>query len=548
MGKVSDMSTPSRHDRKRARKALRLANKLIFSYLFLWLIRRLIGSRRYEKRLLSLHQRNSKRVKQGILDLQGLFTKVGQLISALSHILPEAYMETLESLQDDAPASNFSDSKEQIESSLEESIDTLFKDFNETPIASASIGQVYKAHLRSGELVAVKVQHANIRELAREDLKIVHRLIKRVGFFFKIQGLDHIYSQVKQMIEDELDYRKEANSMQIIGKNLSRTEGVIVPKVYTEYSSDRILVSSFEEGVKITNTGQLKEWGIDPNMISERLILTYCKMVLEDGFYHADPHPGNILVNENGDIILLDFGATAHMDDNMRRELPLLIQAIIRKDHTQILRSLQKIGFIGDTEGSEKVANKLIETMSNFLQNEVQIDNMNLKDLSFNDIKGSSLDRLRKEISMKELTSTVQVPKDWVLLDRTLALVIGISTTIAPELNPMEVIKPYMKRLILRDGGLKNMIIDTIKQQVTGLLGLPTEMSRFLKKANNGELKLGANGNQNKLYFVGQQLILALFIIASIGFHLYSQEDIFIYTVITSGVFFLRSVWKHRKL
>lgn len=542
------MSTPSRHDRKRARKALKLANKLIFSYLFLWLLRRLIGSRRYEKRLLSLHQKNSKRVKRGILDLQGLFIKVGQLISALSHILPEAYMETLESLQDNAPATDFNDSRRQIESSLEESIDALFTNFNETPIASASIGQVYKARLRSGEQVAVKVQHTNIRELAKEDLKIVQRLIRRVAFFFKIQGLDHIYSQVKQMIEDELDYRKEANSMQIIGKNLSRTAGIIVPKVYTEYSSDKVLVSSFEEGVKITNTQQLKEWGIDPKVISERLILTYCKMVLEDGFYHADPHPGNILVNENGDIILLDFGATAHMDDNMRRELPILIQAIIRKDHGQILRSLQKIGFIGDTEGSEKVANKLIETMSNFLQNEVKIDNMNLKDLSFNDIKGSSLDRLRKEISMKELTSTVQVPKDWVLLDRTLALVIGISTTIAPELNPMEVIKPYMKRLILRDGGLKNMIIDTIKQQVTGLLGLPTEMSRFLKKANNGELKLGANGNQNKLYFLGQQLILALFIIASIGFHLYSHKVIFLYSAIISGVFLLRSVWKHRKL
>lgn len=534
--------------RKRSRKAFRLTNQLLFSYSFLFLRKKIFGEAYYERRIGKLNAKNAARVKAAILELQGLFTKAGQLISTLSHILPDAYMDTLESLQDDAPASPFSETKSFIEQELGAPITSIFKEFNETPIASASIGQVYHAVLNSGDHVAVKVQHQDIEELAKADLTIIQKLIKRVSWVIRVQGMEYVYEQVKDMIQDELNYEKEAESMRVISENIASIDGVRIPKVISEHSTRRILVTSFEQGVKITNVQQLDTWKIDRAALTEKLILVYCKMILEDGFYHADPHPGNIFVNEAGELILLDFGAVAVLSEEMRAEIPILLQAILRKDQEKILVSLRNLGFIGNNEESEKIAQQLIAALSQFLQNEVKINNMNLKDLSFDDLKGSSLDNLRKEISLKDLTKTIRIPKEWILLDRTIQLIMGTSATVAPELNPMDVIKPYLKNMVTKDGGIRKMILDAIKQQFTSLLTLPAEISTFLKKANRGELVVNAQKNDKRIYALGQQFILTLFVLASYFLAYYSQNN---YFFIPFGIFaflLLRSIWKHRKL
>lgn len=533
--------------RKRSRKAFRLANQLLFSYFFLFIGKKVLGRKYFDKRIGKAHSKNAKRVKKTILELQGLFTKAGQLISTLSHILPDQYMNALESLQDDAPSSDFKETKAFIEQELGNSITSVFSEFNETPIASASIGQVYRAKLKSGEDVAVKVQHQNIELLAKADLGIIKRLIKRVSFFIQVHGMEHVYDQVRAMIEDELDYNKEAESMQIIAENLSEVNGIRIPKVFTEFSSSRILIAQFEQGVKITNVAQLDEWHIDRKALMERLILVYCKMILEDGFYHADPHPGNILVNEDGEIILLDFGAVALLSKEMREEIPVLIQAVIQKNQEKILSSLRKLGFIGNDRESEKIAEQLIAALSQFIQSEVKVDSMNLKDLSFDDLKGSSLDNLRKDISLKELTKTIRIPKDWILLDRTLQLLTGTSSTVASDLNPMDVIKPYLKKLVLKDGGLKKIIVDAIKQQLTTLLSIPSDISSFLKKANKGELEVRIKTDDARMYALGQQGILTLFILASLYFYQESDNQYALISTALLSFLLLRSIWKHRK-
>ncbi|MDX2361940.1 MAG: AarF/UbiB family protein [Crocinitomicaceae bacterium] len=534
-------------NRKRARKAYKVTYKILFSYLWIFLWRKLHSKDNYQQKLEALHTKNATRLKDAILELQGLFTKAGQLLSVMSGFLPEQYTEVLESLQDQAPESSFDVVKKQLEEELGESIEQLFESFDNEPIASASIGQVYKARLKSGEIIAVKVQHPNIHELAEADLDIIHQLIKRVSWFITIGGIDHVYSQVRMMIEEELDYEKEAENMQLIGQNLLETKGILVPHVFTEYSSKKVVVTAFYEGVKITNVEQLDKWKIDRSEISERLLLAFCKMILEDGLYHADPHPGNVLVNEDGDIILLDFGAVAELNQKMREEIPIIIQAIIRKDNDKILKSLRKMGFIGNDKESGQIAGKLIDAISHFLQNEVEIENMNFRDISFDDVKGSSIDKLRKDVSIKELTKTIQVPKDWILLERTILLIMGSSKTLAPELNPIDVIKPYLKNLVLKDGGLRKIIIDAIKQQLSTVLGLPSEMSAFLKKANNGELEIEVKSDNSKLYALGQQFIFALFILASVGFYLIQPATVFIISGSLFGALLLRSVWKNRK-
>ncbi len=533
--------------RKRSRKAYRLSNQLLFSYLSLYLGKKIFGARFYDKRIDRVHAKNAKRVKEAISELKGLFTKAGQLLSTLSHILPDQYMQALESLQDDAPASPFADTKALIEKELNGSIEELFSEFGSSPIASASIGQVYRATLKSGEKVAVKIQHSNIEELAKADLVIIEKLIKRFSLFVKIQGIEHVYGQVKIMIEEELNYETEANSMNQISENIAEIEGVRIPKVFSSYSAQRILTTQFEEGTKITNVKQLDTWNIDRNALAEKFILVYFKMILEDGLFHADPHPGNLLVNQQGELIILDFGAVSRLSDEMRNEIPILLQAILRKDEPKILASLKKLGFIGSDAESSKVAKKLINALSQFLQNEVKLDSLNIKDIKLDDIKGSSIDNFRKEIGIKELTKIIRIPKEWILLDRTFQLLIGTSSSLAPEMNPMDVIRPYMKKLVTQDGGVRKMILDAIKQQFTALLQLPGELSMFLSKANQGELEVQVQKSTDRSYALGQQFIFTLVGISSFfAYHLLNNVS-YLIAAIGMAVLLVRSMWKNRR-
>lgn len=539
------------NSKQRLKRATRLVNQILRGYVWLFLLQKILGRRYYEKRIHALHEKNALKVKELILDLKGLFTKVGQLLSVMSNVLPEAYAEILESLQDHAPPTSFSNTRTTIEKELGEPIEQLFDSFDEEPIASASIGQVYKAKLKTGETVAVKVQHKDIEELAAMDLDIIEKLVKRISFFLRINGIDHVYKQVRIMVEEELDYTREAQSMVEIGKNLTEFPDIIVPKLYSAYSSAKIITCSFHHGVKITQTEKLKAWNINPQELSERLVTAFCKMILEDGFYHADPHPGNVLVNENGEIILLDFGATAELNETMRKEIPVIIQHIIRKDTPKIIRSLQKMGFLGNDASSKEVATKLVEALTEFVQNEIKIDNLNLKNVSFEDIRGSSLDKLRQEISIKSLTSTMQVPKDWILLERAIILIHGISISIAPDFNPMDTVKPYLKKVVLSNGGLKTLVVDTIKQQLAALVQLPSELNQFLTRANNGDLEVKVqNKDARKFYALGHQLMLVLVILTLFTVEKITPGDASTWSWIAgiaAGILLIWSIWKNKQ-
>lgn len=538
--------------KKRRRKAFGLAFKIIISYLKLNLAKKFISSQSYSSRLNSLHKKNAERAKESILELNGLFIKVGQLLSNLSAILPKPYAIALESLQDDTPHSHFEIVKSNLEKQLGNKVNDIFESFEEIPIASASIGQVHKAKLKTGEITAVKIQHPYIKELAVVDLNIIEKIHKKITRFFKVNGLDHAFEQVKLMIHEELDYSKEAESMQKIKENCSGIEGVFIPKVYPELSTKTILVTEYCNGVKITNTSQLNEWGIDSNSLMDKVVFTFCEMILNHGIYHADPHPGNLMVNENGELILLDFGAVGELKEEMRVNIPSFLQAIISEDDEKVIESMQKMGFVGKGKEKDKATRKIIEALTEFLQEGISAENLN-----FESIKKSNLYKLQNELSIKELTTSLDVPKDWILLERALVLLYGISTTIAPDYSAMDTIKPYLKKLVFKDGGIKKIVIDSIKNQATTLFSLPLKFNKYLTKANSGELEIEISNldkNTNKLYALGHQILFGLlagiFLIGAMVSNTYQSsgyESIFKALAIVFGVLLMISLYKHRK-
>ncbi|MGB0929826.1 MAG: ABC1 kinase family protein [Chitinophagales bacterium] len=501
----------------RIRKAYWTAFVVMMSYFKVYLLSKFFGKSYYEKRLNGLHIKNANRVKKTILQLQGLFIKVGQLLSILTNFLPEAFQAPLDELQDKIPARPISEIRQRILTELGDTPKNLFKTFNETPIAAASIGQAHKATLKDGSVVVVKVQHANIELIAETDLHIIERLTKLTAWFFEIKGIEYTYTQVRQMIEEELDFEQEARAMQRIKENLKDEKGLVIPEVYTEFSTSRVMTTSFCEGVKINDIAQLDKWKIDKRSVSDRLVHAYCQMVFEDGFYHADPHPGNILVQKDGTIVLLDFGATASIQPVMRTGLLQLIEGAAKNDTQRIIEALKTVGFIADDKEAIRIAEKVIDAFRNFLQNEIQFEGMNLKDIKVNPFE-SSFFKLAMEVGIKELTNIVQVPKDYVLLNRMVTLLMGICNTLDIHSNPLEVVQPYLQKFLMNEkGDTVKFVKELVQQMATNALSLPGDLRKVLYQAHRGELEVQVVGNQERtrmLYFLGQQLIYTVLLIA----------------------------------
>ena len=512
----------------RIRKAYWTAFVVMFSYLRLYLARKIRGKKYYEKRILALHLRNAERVKKAILELQGLFIKVGQLLSILTNFLPEAFQAPLEDLQDQIPARPYPEIQKRILSELSKDPSELFAEFTETPIAAASIGQAHRARLHDGTEVVVKVQHAHIETIAQVDLKVIERLTALVAWFFEIKGIEYAYTQVKKMIEEELDFRKEAFSMLAIQANLSDEEAFAIPQVHPAFSSQRVLTTTFHPGVKISNIEQIDEWGIDKRDLANRLVHAYCQMVFEDGFYHADPHPGNILVKEDGTLVLLDFGAVATLKPNMRTGLLKLIEGAAKNDSNGIIDALKLMEILADEREATKIAEKVIDAFRNFLQNEVQFDGLSFQDIKVNPFE-TSLFNLTQELGIKGIANTMQIPKDYVLLNRMVTLLLGICNTLDPHMNPIEVIRPYFQEFVLGErGDLVKFIRELLQKTVANVIYLPAYVRKTLDRVQRGELEVKSIGSIQRtqlLYALGQQFIFTILGIATLTFTFLFQDS-----------------------
>ncbi len=540
--------------RWRSRKAYWTAFVVAMRYLRLFLLEKVFGRKYFNKRITKVHIKNAHYIKETILELQGLFIKVGQLLSIMTNFLPEAFHEPLEALQDQLPPRPFSEAKKRIETELNQPLESVFEEISEIPIAAASIGQAHKAKLKDGTDVIVKVQHANIEKTANIDLEIIRVLTKIIGYIFEIKGIEYVYSQVQKMIVEELDFEQEARSMLIVNENITDIEGIIVPTLYPEYSTKRILVSGFCEGVKINNIKQLDEWKLDKRAIADKLVMTYCQMVFKDGFYHADPHPGNILIQKDGTIVLLDFGAVATLDPKMQKGLPKLIEAAIKNDSETIIKILLDLGFLAEGKEAEAIAAKLIDTFRYFLQNEIELEGLNFKNLKVNPLD-SQMFKVHTEIGIKNLANTVQVPKDYVLLNRMATLLLGICNTLDEKMNPIETARPYLQEFVLGDKtDWVKFISDVAQRTFSSLLALPESLQKTLKTIDNGELKVEINGiNQGAklIYQLGQQVIFTVLSITSATIsYLFYQNDKFDfaqYGFIAAAIFLVLLFWSVRQ-
>jgi len=521
--------------------------QVIWSYLWFAFLARIFGRAWRDQKIGRVHKKNARRVEATILALQGLFIKVGQLLSIMANFLPDEFRAELEGLQDQVPPRPFEEIAERMETELGKGgqpptgrrgprgttfIDTLYGEFSRVPIASASLGQVYEAKLKDGTRVAVKVQHRDIDTIVRLDLKTIRRILAIVQWFVPLQGLDAYYHQIKELLRQELDFVLEADHVERIARNFKDSKDVLFPVPVRELSTRRVLTSTFVEGKKISDTAALDAMGIDKKDVAQRLVRTYCQMIFVDGVYHADPHPGNILVDKQGRIILLDFGAVAELSPQMRDGIPEFLEGVLRRDTERLINALRKMGFLSRTS-DVGVSEKIIEYFHSRFQEEVKIESLNLKDIKIDPQKGleNLLDLRKMNIGLKELSGAFHIPKDWVLLERTILLLYGCCTMLDPDLNPMAIIQPYMREFVLGNRDWAQIAMDTVREMALGAVTLPEDMKKYLTRAVRGELEVrvrGLSDGARTVYAIGRQIIYTAVGIAAgfagLSLHMHGED------------------------
>ncbi len=483
---------------------------VIASYFWLSARSRVFGRTWKDANLGVTHQKNARRVYATILRLQGLFIKVGQLLSIMANFLPQEFRAELEALQDQVPPRPYEEIARTLDTELGDRMKQI-RALDREPIASASLGQVHFAELVDGQRVCVKVQHRDIDRIVRLDLKTIRSIMQIIQFFVPVQGLDAYYHQIRELLTQELDFVLEADNIERIAKNFVDDKRVVFPRPVREMCTGRVLTTSFVEGVKISDVARLDALGIDKKDIARRIVRLYCQMIFVDGIYHADPHPGNVLAQADGGIVLLDFGAVAELSPQMREGIPEFLEGVLRRDTDRLVRSMRKMGFISRIP-DEGVSERIIEYFHRRFQEEVRLDSLNLKDIKIDPQRGleNLLDLRRMNIGLRELSGAFHVPKDVVLLERTILLLYGCCSLLDPELNPVAIIQPYLQDFVLGNRDFAQIAIEAVRDMAMSAMTLPEDMRRYLTRANRGELEVRVRGLQEggrAVYTAGRQLI-----------------------------------------
>jgi len=407
------------------------------------------------------HRRNGRRVRDAILRLRGLYIKVGQLASALTNVLPEAFRAELEGMQDAVPAGPEAHVRARLAAELGGTPEALFATFDPAPVASASLAQVHRATLADGRVVAVKVQHADIEEVARLDLHAIGRIARTAARWFHLPDPTPQLAEVEAVVKGELDFRQEADAGEAFGARLGARRGLAVPDVVRDRSAARVLTTAWADGLKVGDLAGLDAAGVDRRALAARIVDAYGQMIFRDGVYHADPHPGNLVASSapGGGVTLtfLDWGATARLTPAMQRGLAEFLMGTLRRDAPRVTRALVAMGFVptGPVTPSGAPADAvlaLVERIHERVLRDLDPSRFRLADLSvgfaLETHRGTRADLDDLGLSFRDLAGAFRVPRDWILLERTALLVLGVCTALDPDLNPFARLWPFVRPLV----------------------------------------------------------------------------------------------------
>ena len=396
-------------------------------------------------------ERRAKWLVKTLLDLGPTFIKIGQALSTRGDLLPIEYVRELGRLQDKVPEFSGAEAIALVESELKNSIHALFRDFDRFPIAAASLGQVHKARLHTGEDVVVKVQRPGLERLFNLDFQALYQLILFCQRFFppsRQYNLDEIYHEFRDLIYQEINYLQEGKNADRFRENFAGNARVVVPKVYWRYTSEKVLTLDYCPGIKIDDRPTLETCGIDLKELNQIGICCYLKQLLIDGFFQVDPHPGNMAVTREGDIIFYDFGMMAEINTLNKQEMTRSFFAVLRKDTDEVVDTLLSMGLI--ERGSDLVP---VRSLVQFL-----LDRFREKPIDFQEFT-----EIKEELLVMFERQPFRLPAQMTFILKALGTLDGLARTLDRNYNLVACAKPFVKSIALSKGR-SNLAIELTRQ------------------------------------------------------------------------------------
>jgi predicted unusual protein kinase regulating ubiquinone biosynthesis (AarF/ABC1/UbiB family) len=431
--------------------------------------------------------------------LGGLMIKLGQFLSTRADLLPQEALEELALLQDTVPPEPFSAIRQVLEEELGAPIDSVFSYIDPVPAGSASLGQVHRARLRTGLDVAIKVQRPGVDRLVHLDLNTLEFAlgIVRVINHTAERALDsrRLLREFSRIVYEELDYRQEGHNAEKFAHHFGDTDDVRVPSIIWEHSTKRVLVLGWVDGIKIGDTAALDRAGINRRAVAERLLHVYLTQLLQHGFYHADPHPGNIFVRprpEGFELVFVDFGMTGTIGPSDRRLLTTGLLAIVQQDAAMLVSALDALGFLGPGSQKPALEQSLAALMGRYAS------------LTMEEVRSMDTGEMMEDIDALLYGQQFRLPYQFAFVGRAVGTLSGLFAQLAPEFNFMEAALPYTRQYVVR-GGVSG-VLQLIGVQSVNELGrlvlregltmartatsLPRLAERVLERVESGELRL----------------------------------------------------------
>ncbi len=413
------------------------------------------GSARKEARL----EKQATWMRASLIDLGPTFIKIGQALGTRADLLPLAYVKELATLQDNVPAYPTADAFARIEAELGRSLHELYPEIDSEPIAAASLGQVYRARLKTGEEVAVKVQRPDLEATIIFDVAILFRLVKLTNRFFPKanenadwEGMLHEFHAT---IFEEMDYVKEGRNADRFRYNFRTWRAIRVPKIFWTHTSTRVLTLEFIRGTKVVDIAGLKANRISPVKVNRLLIRTYLKQLLEDGFFHADPHPGNLLVMDSGHLAFFDFGMVGRINPKLQSQMIDAFFHVVGRDVHGLGQDIINLNFLKPGVDPETVRPVVEGLFTHYLN--LKLGEVNFKELTY-------------DLAEVMYEYPFRLPSNFTYIMRALMTLEGIGVVTDPDFSFFETAKPFAKEFMLRREGriFRQLILDKLTGRENG--------------------------------------------------------------------------------
>ncbi len=374
------------------------------------------------------HYWSANKFYEAAVKNQGLLIKTGQFLGTRPDVLPDAYVDVLSTLHDEVPPETFENIKRHVERELGRPLTEIFTEFDETPVASASLAQVHRAVLKDGRVCAVKVQYPGIESIVDIDLANMTFFIGLLNKLDRTMDYRFVAQEMRKHIPLELDFINEGHNNERIAEDFRYVDDIVVPDIYWEYSSRRVLTMEYIDGVKITDYAGMKRIGVEPSDVAKILVFAFAEMIVKNGFFHADPHPGNLMVLPGPKLVLIDFGQAKELEPAFKNVLVRFTRTLLDGNNTAMGQAFRDLGFRtkkDDTEGYEqlgeayvgKVARQMQETNAGWAEGEIFQE-------SYEDVS--------KILKKNQLTA---MPPELLLVGRVFGLLNGLSKTLQAKTN-----------------------------------------------------------------------------------------------------------------